>query len=146
MSENSRPIEGSIHTDLAGTLSYGDYLGLQTLLKAQKPRSPHHDELLFIIIHQVYELWFKQMRWEAAKLQEQLEEGDLAASLSTLKRILTILKTLVGQIDILETMTPVSFNSFRSRLESASGFQSAQFTGPGCGSVTHSRPVRDISR
>jgi tryptophan 2,3-dioxygenase len=110
-------------------LTYGHYLALDQLLSAQHPRSdgPEHDELLFIAIHQVYELWFKQILHEAARLCDALEAHDAAPALATLKRILTIFKTLVAQVDILETMTPVSFSSFRARLDTASGFESVQF-------------------
>jgi tryptophan 2,3-dioxygenase len=110
-------------------LTYGHYLQLGTLLNAQKPLSegPEHDELLFIVIHQVYELWFKQILHETQRLQASLESGETHHALATMKRILTILKTLVAQVDILETMTPMSFNSFRSRLDTASGFESVQF-------------------
>jgi tryptophan 2,3-dioxygenase len=110
-------------------LKYGHYLQLGPLLNAQRPLSegPEHDELLFIVIHQVYELWFKQILHETARLQTLLEAGETHHALATLKRILTILKTLVAQVDILETMTPMSFNSFRSRLDTASGFESVQF-------------------
>jgi len=110
-------------------LTYGRYLRLDQLLGAQQPLSagPEHDEMLFIVIHQVYELWFKQMLHETAYLQQGLEERDTHHALGTLKRMLTILKTLVSQIDILETMTPMSFGVFRSRLDSASGFESLQF-------------------
>jgi tryptophan 2,3-dioxygenase len=110
-------------------LTYSSYLKIDELLELQQPLSeePEHDEMLFIVIHQVYELWFKQILHELRKLQAVLEDNEAPRVLATLKRILTILKTLVGQVDVLETMTPMSFNSFRSRLESASGFQSAQF-------------------
>jgi tryptophan 2,3-dioxygenase len=110
-------------------LTYGQYLQLGPLLGAQRPLSegPEHDELLFIVIHQVYELWFKQILHETARLQVALEVSETHHALATLKRILTILKTLVAQVDILETMTPMSFNSFRSRLDTASGFESVQF-------------------
>ena len=111
-------------------ITYGSYLRLEELLGLQKPRAEgevEHDEMLFIVIHQVYELWFKEVRHELEHLQRSLEAGDGPTALDTFKRILTILKTLVGQVDVLETMTPVSFSSFRSRLDSASGFQSAQF-------------------
>ncbi|MEM7480715.1 MAG: tryptophan 2,3-dioxygenase family protein [Acidobacteriota bacterium] len=110
-------------------LTYGDYLRIDELLELQTPLSdgPEHDETLFIIIHQVYELWFKQVLHELGLLRACLPEGDLATAMAAFKRVLTILKTLVGQVDILETMTPVSFLSFRSRIESASGFQSWQF-------------------
>ena len=108
-------------------LTYSSYLALDEVLAAQRPRSADHDELLFIVIHQVYELWFKEILHELAYLQARLEAGETAQSLGTLKRILTILKTVVAQIDVLETMTPQQFSSFRERLEAASGFQSAQF-------------------
>jgi tryptophan 2,3-dioxygenase len=110
-------------------LTYPAYLQLESLLGLQKPLSegPEHDETLFIVIHQVYELWFKQILHELDYLQRNLESGDTPVALSTLKRILTILKVLVSQIDVLETMTPVSFNSFRNRLDTASGFESSQF-------------------
>jgi tryptophan 2,3-dioxygenase len=83
--------------------------------------------MLFIIIHQVYELWFKEMLHELDYLQGLFVNGDTPRVLHTLRRILTVLKTLVAQIDVLETMTPLEFLSFRHRLESASGFQSFQF-------------------
>ncbi len=111
------------------SLTYSGYLQLDTILNAQKQmsRGSEHDEMLFIIIHQVYELWFKEILHEIDYLKLLLGKNDLARSLHTMKRILTILKILVAQIDILETMTPLEFLSFRNRLESASGFQSAQF-------------------
>lgn len=90
-------------------------------------RPVEHDETLFIIIHQVYELWFKQQIHEADRLATLLTEGDLPRASRTLRRMLTILKTMVAQIDVLETMSPVDFLSFRSFLSSASGFQSWQF-------------------
>ncbi|MET0728974.1 MAG: tryptophan 2,3-dioxygenase family protein [Acidimicrobiales bacterium] len=108
-------------------LSYTSYLALDEVLGAQRPRSEEHDEHLFIVVHQVYELWFKQLLHEMAHLQERLEAGATSHSLHTLHRILTILKVAVAQIDVLETMTPRQFTSFRARLDSASGFQSAQF-------------------
>jgi tryptophan 2,3-dioxygenase len=86
-----------------------------------------HDELLFVIIHQAYELWFKQILHEAELLQQRLETGDSAGSLATARRIAKILKTVVGQFDILETMTPQQFAGFRPELGSSSGFQSSQF-------------------
>jgi tryptophan 2,3-dioxygenase len=111
------------------SLTYSSYLRLDKILSAQEPRSegPEHDEMLFIIIHQVYELWFKEILHELDYLQRLLIEGDTPRVLHTLRRILTVLKTMVAQIDILETMTPLEFLTFRDRLESASGFQSFQF-------------------
>lgn len=110
-------------------LTYNDYLKVDQLLELQTPRSEpeEHDELLFIIIHQTYELWFKQLRHELNYLMERLEENDIPRAFHTLKRVLKIFKTLVSQVDILETMTPLEFQSFRSRLDTASGFQSYQF-------------------
>ncbi|MCC7384245.1 MAG: tryptophan 2,3-dioxygenase [Deltaproteobacteria bacterium] len=110
-------------------VTYASYLKVDELLSLQAPLSegPEHDEMLFIIIHQVYELWFKQVLHECGLLGRSLEAKDVPASLRTFKRVLTIMKTMVAQIDVIETMTPLSFNSFRARLESASGFQSAQF-------------------
>jgi tryptophan 2,3-dioxygenase len=114
-------------TEDSPALTYTSYLALDDVLGAQHPRSDEHDEMLFIVIHQVYELWFKQLLHELAHLQRRLEDGDTPHVLTTLKRILTILKVAVAQIDVLETMTPRQFLGFRSRLEAASGFQSAQF-------------------
>src|SRR5215468_5096618 len=110
-------------------LTYATYLELEELLSLQKPRSspPEHDETLFIIIHQTYELWFKQLLHEFEKIKRDFSSGDLFGAIHTFKRVRTIMKVLVAQIDILETMTPSSFSSFRDRLETASGFQSIQF-------------------
>src|SRR5687768_16636795 len=114
-------------TDRAVT--YGSYLRIDDLLALQQPRSdgPEHDELLFIVIHQVYELWFKELLHELDRVRQLLTADDPHRAQHTLKRILTILKVLVAQLDILETMTPLEFLSFRARLEAASGFQSDQF-------------------
>lgn len=109
------------------SLTYTSYLALDEILGAQRPRSDEHDEMLFIVIHQVYELWFKQLLHELTYLQERLDAGDTAGAIRTLRRILTVLKVVVAQIDVLETMTPSEFTSFRARLDAASGFQSAQF-------------------
>jgi tryptophan 2,3-dioxygenase len=110
-------------------LTYASYLDLEKLLSLQKPRSspPEHDETLFIIIHQTYELWFKQLLHEFEKIKRDFSAGDLFGAIHTFKRVRTIMKVLVAQVDILETMTPSSFSSFRDRLETASGFQSVQF-------------------
>ena len=113
-------------------VTYASYLRISELLSLQVERSSgpdgaEHDELLFIVIHQVYELWFKQLRHELHAVQRAMEAGDTDTALHLLNRVLKILKTLVAQVDILETMTPLQFLSFRDRLDSASGFQSAQF-------------------
>lgn len=119
---------------------YGTYLQLENILNAQQPESgqngatPAHDEMLFIIIHQTYELWFKQIQYElgsALQIMGQPVLNDNTADLQTvvhrLKRVVTILKVLVQQVDILETMTPMDFLDFRDQLRPASGFQSWQF-------------------
>jgi tryptophan 2,3-dioxygenase len=115
-------------------ITYGSYLRIPELLSLQTPLSrqpgtdtPEHDETLFIVIHQVYELWFKQQLHEGDRLAACLRRDEVPEAAATLKRMLTILKTMVQQIDVLETMTPVSFLSFRSFLSNSSGFQSAQF-------------------
>ena len=114
-------------------VTYSTYLAIDEVLAAQRPLSiapdgrPEHDEMLFIVIHQVYELWFKQLLHELSEVQRTLEAGQTDRTLHLLNRVLKILKTLVAQVDVLETMTPLQFLSFRDRLESASGFQSAQF-------------------
>jgi tryptophan 2,3-dioxygenase len=111
------------------SLTYQSYLGLDRLLTLQEPRStpPEHDEMLFIITHQTSELWFKQILHELEKVKNDFSNDDLYAAIHSLKRVRTIMKVLVAQLDILETMTPMSFTSFRDRLEDASGFQSVQF-------------------
>jgi tryptophan 2,3-dioxygenase len=118
MSEDTRP-----------AATYQHYLRIDDLLSLQQPRSagPEHDETLFIVIHQVYELWFKELLHEFDRVVQLLEADESHRSQHTLKRILTILKVLVAQLDILETMTPLEFLSFRDRLDAASGFQSDQF-------------------
>ena len=110
-------------------VTYGTYLKIDELLTLQQPRSngPEHDEMLFIIIHQVYELWFKELLHEFDRVMRLLEEDESHRAQHTLKRILTILKVMVAQLDILETMTPLEFLTFRERLDAASGFQSDQF-------------------
>ncbi len=119
-----------VERSLAGSspaLTYKSYLALDQILSAQHVRSGDHDEMLFIVVHQVYELWFKQLIHELRHLQRELDAGNGAHSLHTLQRMLTILKVAVAQIDVLETMTPREFTGFRGRLEASSGFQSAQF-------------------
>jgi tryptophan 2,3-dioxygenase len=106
--------------------TYAEYLNIDPLLRLQQPGG-EHDELLFIVVHQTYELWFKQILHEFDRLQELLAADDLPRAGHGMKRVLTILKVLVAQVDILETMTPLEFLGFRERLGAGSGFQSAQF-------------------
>jgi tryptophan 2,3-dioxygenase len=110
-------------------LTYATYLHLDQLLQLQQPRSspPEHDEMLFIVAHQAYELWFKLQLHELEKVRGDLAAGHLYGAIATFKRTRTIMKVMVEQVDILETLTPMSFGSFRDRLDTASGFQSAQF-------------------
>ena len=115
-------------------LTYGSYLRIPELLSLQTHRSldpetglPEHDETLFIIIHQVYELWFKQVLHELDGFVVYLNNDAPFKGGHQLKRVLKIFKTLVAQLDVLETMTPLEFASFRTFLADASGFQSAQF-------------------
>lgn len=114
-------------SDTEASVHYHSYLALDEILGAQRPRSEAHDEVLFIVIHQVYELWFKQLLHEAAHLQRSFEQGDGPRASGTLRRIREIVKIAVSQLDVLETLTPPQYVSFRDRLDNASGFQSAQF-------------------
>src|SRR3989337_3896217 len=123
----------------ANEVHYSDYLQLEKILDAQFPESvknnsPAHDETLFIIIHQTYELWFKQILHETDSVKLIMQKpsiNDNSPELQTvvhrLSRVVTILKVLVQQIDIMETMTPTDFLDFRDMLRPASGFQSWQF-------------------
>lgn len=116
---------------------YHDYLKIDTLLSAQIRRSeemgnPAHDELLFITVHQAYELWFKQIIFELDSVLEifsaqPIEEKKMALASARIERVISILKLVMGQIDVLETMTPLDFLEFRDYLYPASGFQSVQF-------------------
>ncbi|RME53312.1 MAG: tryptophan 2,3-dioxygenase [Deltaproteobacteria bacterium] len=116
---------------------YADYLALEEILSAQHPKSeaygrPAHDEMLFIVVHQAYELWFKQILHELTSVIELLgrdyvDESDVGIAVARLGRIVAIQKLIVGQLDVLETMTPLDFLDFRDFLLPASGFQSVQF-------------------
>jgi tryptophan 2,3-dioxygenase len=118
-------------------LYYADYLQLERLLSCQRLQSAlhgrtAHDEMLFIIVHQAYELWFKQILWEldavlATFRKASVPEEDLGQAILRLGRILEIQRVLIQQVDVLETMTPLDFLDFRDQLMPASGFQSVQF-------------------
>ena len=118
-------------------LNYADYLKLETILNSQELKSaergtPAHDEMLFIIIHQVYELWFKQVLHELDSVlnvfgQDSVDESDVSLAVSRLDRIIEIQKILIDQVRVLETMTAMDFLEFRDDLFPSSGFQSAQF-------------------
>lgn len=116
---------------------YGDYLQLEKLLGSQSPKSDEyghhaHDEMLFIVVHQAYELWFKQIIHELNSVlsmfrKDSIDEKNIGIAVSRLRRITTIQKILVDQLNVLETMTPLDFLEFRDFLIPASGFQSLQF-------------------
>ncbi|MCB0421796.1 MAG: hypothetical protein KDD61_12425 [Bdellovibrionales bacterium] len=113
---------------MSQNMSYSDYLKLDQILKAQsRVSNDEHDEMLFIVIHQVYELWFKQILHEMSFFTTQLEQNRIFQCQATLGRVLKILKTMVSQLDILETLTPLNYSTFRDQLRSSSGFQSVQF-------------------
>ena len=110
-------------------LSYNKYLRVQDLIKLQDCLSDpaHHDELLFITVHQAYELWFKQILHEIDAAIPMIQQDRLPAATRALKRVVDIEKLLLDQIHILESMTPINFLAFRDQLNPASGFQSMQF-------------------
>jgi len=108
-------------------LSYGTYLKVPELLRLQQGLSQEHDELLFIVAHQVYELWFKVVLFELEAARERIDSDDLFFARHHLQRVHVIEQLLVEQIDVLETMSPQDFLAFRSKLAPASGFQSVQF-------------------
>src|SRR5438128_5036854 len=119
--------ERGIITELAADTSYGGYLGLEQLLSAQRPRSLHHDEMLFIIQHQVAELWMKLMIHELKAAIRHVRGDRLDASFKTLARIKLIQKQLFEQWAVLETLTPSEYETFRPVLGQSSGFQSPQY-------------------
>ncbi len=114
---------------MSDSITYASYIKVPELLALQQPLSDpmEHDELLFLVIHQVYELWFKVLLHEVDAVRDRLLVGEALPALKGLKRIHTIQRVLNQQVDVLETMTPVDFNLFRKLFSSASGFQSAQF-------------------
>jgi tryptophan 2,3-dioxygenase len=120
---------GLPHTEDEQRLTYGGYLRVEDLISLQGLKSdpPQHDETLFIIIHQVYELWFKQILHEVDAIIERLDQDKPLGAHRLLLRCIAIQRVLVGQVDVLETMTPMDFLAFRDHLLPASGFQSAQF-------------------
>ena len=112
-----------------GLLTYGGYLAVPELLELQRLRSdpPVHDELLFITVHQAYELWFKQVIFELETIRDRMIEGDAVRARHYLTRVHAIERVLIEHIEVLQTMSPQDFLEFRSLLSPASGFQSAQF-------------------
>jgi tryptophan 2,3-dioxygenase len=108
-------------------LSYGAYLALPELLALQRTLTDAPDELLFIVVHQVYELWFKELLHELEAARDAMSTGETYWASHHLRRVTAIEQVLIAQVDVLETMTPQDFLAFRSRLAPASGFQSVQF-------------------
>lgn len=127
--DESREPEGAagVETDFSRKMSYGDYLGLDRLLDAQHPRSGQHDEMLFIVIHQVQELWMKLMGHELALAMRHIREDDLGPAFKATARISRIQKQMVESWEVLTTMTPHDYLAFRASLGSSSGFQSWQY-------------------
>ncbi len=116
-----------IHWDLEGGMSYAGYLQLEKILGAQTPISGHHDEILFIVIHQVSELWMKLSLHELRAVVRQIRGDDLDPAFKMLARVAQIQSQLVHSWDVLSTMTPFDYSSFRGELGRSSGFQSSQY-------------------
>ncbi|MEV8249398.1 tryptophan 2,3-dioxygenase family protein [Microbacterium sp. NPDC076768] len=127
--ENERPLESGIVTDLSGRMTYGSYLALDQLLSAQHPVSEpqHHDEMLFIIQHQTTELWLKQLVHELSSARELLASDDLREALKRIARIKRIQDVMTQQWSVLATLTPTEYAQFRGALGNSSGFQSVQY-------------------
>ena len=127
--KNERPLEAGIHTDLSGRMSYGGYLQLDRLLSAQHPVSdpPHHDEMLFIVQHQVSELWMKLMIHELRAAIGFLQHDQVWQCRKVLARAKQVMRQLTEQWSVLETLTPSEYMGFRDLLGPSSGFQSLQY-------------------
>jgi tryptophan 2,3-dioxygenase len=128
------PVPGVLRTgrsfgEEGGQLTYGGYLRLDELLALQVPQAdpPAHDELLFITVHQVYELWFQQLLYELETVRDAMLAGETWRARHLLRRVHAVERLLITQVDILETMTPQDFLEFRANLAPASGFQSVQY-------------------
>lgn len=113
--------------DFSDAMSYGDYLGLNQILNAQHPRSPNHNEMLFIVQHQTSELWIKLMLHELHAVRKHLQAGDLPPAFKMLSRVARIMDQLVHAWDVLATMTPSEYTAIRPYLGNSSGFQSHQY-------------------
>jgi tryptophan 2,3-dioxygenase len=125
--KNYRELESGIHTDLKDRLTYGEYLSLDTILDAQKRLSSQHDEMLFIIIHQASELWLKLAGHEVEAAIGNVKEDDYRHAFKVIARVKLIFNQLVNSWNILSTMTPVDYLTFREMLGPASGFQSYSY-------------------
>jgi tryptophan 2,3-dioxygenase len=130
MAEQDRPesrVGDDLHVDLADRMTYGDYLQLDTLLAAQKPLTTEHDERLFIIIHQVQELWLNLVAHELEAAMASVRTDDLPPAFKSLARVTRIQEQLIQAWDVLSTLTPSDYLAFRGALAQASGFQSYQY-------------------
>jgi tryptophan 2,3-dioxygenase len=127
MAKKPSPDPHGAHTDFSAEMSYGDYLQLERLLAAQRPLSPHHNEMLFIIQHQSTELWMKLVIHELKAAIRQLQADELAPAFKMLARVSRVMAQLIQAWDVLSTLTPSEYMDFRGSLGRASGFQSHQF-------------------
>jgi tryptophan 2,3-dioxygenase len=123
---NPTPLDGA-RLDFSGAMSYGDYLRLDDVLGAQKPRSGDHNEMLFIVQHQATELWLKLMIHELTAGRDRVRADDLQPAFKMLSRVSRILAQLVQSWDVLATLTPAEYSAFREKLGASSGFQSFQY-------------------
>ena len=119
--------EKGIHTDFKNNMTYGEYLNLDKVLSSQKRLSDHHDEMLFIIIHQVSELWMKLILHEMTAAIKAIDEGELHAAFKMLSRVSKTQTQIIQAWDVLSTLTPAEYLEFRDSLGQASGFQSYQY-------------------
>jgi tryptophan 2,3-dioxygenase len=117
----------NIHWELGSSLSYGEYLGLDKLLEAQKPLTHQHDEMMFIIVHQTSELWLRLFLHELTGVIECVKKDELDPSFKMLARISRVQTQLTATWDVLSTMTPAEYSAFRNALGRSSGFQSLQY-------------------
>lgn len=125
--DNEPVLEKNIHTDFSNQMTYGEYLQLDKILSAQKRLSGHHDEMLFIIIHQASELWMKLILHEMNAAIKSIEENDLSTAQKRLARVSKTQSQIINAWDVLSTMTPSEYMEFRDSLGQASGFQSFQY-------------------
>ena len=119
--------EADVQLDFAHSMSYGDYLSLDAILGAQHPRSPDHNEMLFIVQHQTSELWMKLMLHELRAAMAHIAKDELGTAFKMLARVSRIMEQLVHAWDVLATMTPPEYSAIRPYLDSSSGFQSYQY-------------------
>ncbi|MGP4076187.1 tryptophan 2,3-dioxygenase [Halobacillus sp. K22] len=127
MSEQDSKENEKVHTDFKERMTYGEYLHLDELLSSQRRLSSHHDEMLFIIIHQVSELWMKLILHELTESINAIQKGELASAFKMLARVSNIQVQIIHAWDVLSTLTPAEYIEFRDKLGQASGFQSYQY-------------------